>query len=368
MAGTPAHRTQTHGAAADARGAPQGSRRDGAFYPGSSDPTPTVLLVHPIAAVRSIAALAVLLLLSGLLALTSLSAAPAAAGPTPTDARTSTLRAAAVPPVAAPLPALRRTGTDRDGWATYRLGEGRVPDRLATGEGFRGDITWLQGGLVRKARFYVPRSARATAPLLVSLHGLSASLQSVEAQQHWSTLSFQQRFVLVWGAGYKGSWNAGPCCGAAARAHVDDLAYLDRLLQITGALHGIDRRRVSLAGFSNGAMLAYRYACGRPGRIAGILAVAGTSTARCVPRRPTAVLAVNGAKDPTVPLAGARFSRELRSPLPPVRNAPRQWAATGAAVRSVVLTRVAHTWPTRSGSGYDATGEGWRFLKTHPKP
>lgn len=264
-------------------------------------------------------------------------------------------------------PALRRSGTNGDGWAVYRLGVGRVPDRLRVGQGFRGEISWQQGGLARKARIYVPGSAPETAPLLVSLHGLGGSLRQVEAQQRWSTLAFQQEFVLVWGAGHEGSWNAGPCCGTAA-GRVDDLAYLDRLLQITGALHAIDRRRVHLAGYSNGAMLAYRYACGRPGRIAGVLAVAGTHTAPCTPTRATAVLAVHGRQDPTVPLKGIRYSTGLRSRLPAVDTGPRLWARTGAGVRMVVLPAYGHGWPTRHNGGYDATGEGWRFLKAHPKP
>jgi polyhydroxybutyrate depolymerase len=271
------------------------------------------------------------------------------------------------PAPAAEEPPMRRTGTTADGWATYRLGADRVPDRLPVGRGFRGEISWEQGGLVRKGRFYVPKSAAASAPLLVSLHGLGGSLRQVEAQQRWSTLAFQQELVVVWGAGHMGSWNAGPCCGNAA-GQVDDLAYLDRLLQVTGALQGIDRRRVHLAGYSNGGMLAYRYACGRPGRVAGILVVAGTHTAPCTPSGATAVLAVHGAQDPTVPLEGTRYSRELRSPLPPVRKAPRQWARTGAGVRTVVLPSFGHGWPTRSNGGYDATGEGWRFLAAHPKP
>lgn len=280
----------------------------------------------------------------------------------------SPLQAAAPVAQAAALdePAMQRTGS-RDSWAVYRVGEGRVPDRLPVGRGFRGEITWLQGGLERRARVYVPRSARASAPLLVSLHGLGGSLRQVEAQQRWSSIAYQQRLVVAWGAGHKGSWNAGPCCGAAARK-VDDLAYLDRLLQITGALQGIDRRRVHLAGYSNGGMLAYRYACGRPGRIAGVLVVAGTHTSPCTPSRATAVLSVHGAKDPTVPLGGTGYSRELRSPLPPVRSGVRQFARTGAGVRSVVLPSYAHGWPTRTSGGYDATGEGWRFLKAHPKP
>jgi poly(3-hydroxybutyrate) depolymerase len=264
-------------------------------------------------------------------------------------------------------PPMRRTGSTADGWATYRLADGRVPDRLPVGRGFRGEISWEQGGLARKGRFYVPKSAAATAPLLVSLHGLNMSLRQVEAQQRWSTLAYQQEFVLVWGAGHMSSWNAGPCCGNAA-GQVDDLAYLDRLLQVTGALQGVDARRVHLAGYSNGGMLAYRYACGRPGRIAGVLVVAGTHTAPCRPTRATAVLSVHGAEDRSVPLEGTRYSQELRSPLPPVREAPRQWARTGAGVRTVVLRSFGHGWPTRSSGGYDATGEGWRFLEAHPQP
>jgi hypothetical protein len=270
-------------------------------------------------------------------------------------------------PVPRPEPAMRRTGTNLDGWAVYRLGEGRVPDRLPVGNGFRGEITWLQGGIERKVRVYVPSSAPAVAPLLVSLHGLGATLRQVEVQQRWSALAFQQEITVAWGAGHRGSWNAGPCCGHAA-GRIDDLAYLDRLLQVVGALQGVDRRRVHLAGYSNGAMLAYRYACGRPGRIAGVLAVSGTHTAPCTPTQATAVLAVHGAQDPTVPLAGMRFSTELQSRLPAVSTGPRLWAATGAGVRTVVLPSFAHGWPTRHRGGYDATGEGWRFLEERPLP
>lgn len=325
-------------------------------------------------------ALALLLIVCGVAALLSVSGlAPAvSAAPVPTAGSVPPGSAAPVgqaAPVAqaelldlrAEEPAMRRTGTNSDGWAVYRLGNGRVPDRLRDGQTFRGEITWRQGGLERRARIYVPGTAPSLSPLLVSLHGLGASLRQAEAQQRWSKLAFQQEFVLVWGSGHRGSWNAGPCCGAAA-GRVDDLAYLDRLLQVVGALHGIDRRRVHLAGYSNGAMLAYRYACGRPGRIAGVLAVAGTHTAPCRPKRPTAVLAVHGAKDPTVPFSGTRYSRDLRSALPPVRTAPALWAGTGAGVRMVVLPSFAHGWPSRADGGYDATGEGWRFLKEHPKP
>jgi len=262
---------------------------------------------------------------------------------------------------------MRRTGTNDDGWATYRLGQGRVPDRLNPGAGFRGEISWLQDDLVRKARVFVPASAPREAPLLVSLHGLGTSLKKVEVQQRWSPLSKERGFVLVWAAGHRGSWNAGPCCGEASRQGVDDLAYLDRMLQVTGALHEVDRRRVFLAGFSNGAMMAYRYACGRPGRISGVLAVGGTHTAPCTPRKALAVMVVHGTDDPTVPLGGTAYSRSLRSSLPPARQAAGQWARQGSAVRTRIVQGGQHAWPT-TGTGFDTTGEGWRFFSEHPKP
>ena len=316
-------------------------------------------------------ALALLLLVCGVASFASLSgSAPSVAL---ASSATAPLQAAAPVVQAAQLDApavapLERVGTNGDGWAVYRLADGLLPERLPVGAGFRGEVVWQQGPLERRARIYVPRSAPASAPLLVSLHGLNSTLRQVEVQQRWSSIAFQQQLVVVWGAGHKGSWNAGPCCGAAGTARVDDLGYLDRLLQVVGALQGIDRRRVHLAGYSNGAMLAYRYACGRPGRIAGVLAVAGTHTAPCTPTRATAILSVHGAQDPTVPLAGTRFSDDLGSPLPPVRRAPQLWARTGAGVRSVVLPTYAHGWPTRHDGGYDTTGEGWRFLEGHPMP
>ncbi len=288
--------------------------------------------------------------------------------PAPQDSPAAEGRSAPEPAASPTSPPLRRLGTTADGWAAYRLESGRLPDRLATGATFRGDISWLQGGQIRKARVFVPASAGANAPLLISLHGLSTSLRKVEEQQRWSPLSKQQGFVLVWGAGYRASWNAGPCCGAAVTDKIDDLAYLDQLLAVVRALHGIDPRRIDLAGFSNGAMLAYRYACGRPGLIAGVLAVSGTLAAPCVPSNPTAVLAVHGALDPTVPLAGRSFSQELHSTLPPARRAADQWNSTGAGVRLVVLPNFAHGWPTLTNGGYDTTNEGWRFLRDHARP
>ena len=39
-----------------------------------------------------------------------------------------------------------------------------------------------------------------------------------------------ERAVVVLPAGYRRTWNAGGCCGAAGAAHVDDVTFLTRLV------------------------------------------------------------------------------------------------------------------------------------------
>lgn len=307
-----------------------------------------------------LATLLALLLLGGL---TAVGLAPAVAG-SAVDAHSAvTLPAPVLEPTSVPV--LRHLGSTPDGWPRYRLAPGTLPDRLPVGAGWHAEVSWVQDGRVRLARVDVPATAPAGAPLLVALHGLASGLALSERQQHWEQLALQQRAVLVEAAGWQASWNAGSCCGAAVRQGVDDMAYLDRVVQVVSALHAVDPRRVELAGFSNGAMMAYRYACGRPGRIAGVLAVAGTMTAPCVPRSPTAVLSVHGGDDPAVPLAGLAYSADLRSALPPSSRAPALWSRVGAAVRVVVLPQLGHAWP-HAADGFDATGRGWAFLAAHP--
>jgi pimeloyl-ACP methyl ester carboxylesterase len=272
-----------------------------------------------------------------------------------------------VEPPPPPPPPFVRTGTSADGIARYRLQPGELPPAVPVGVGWIGELEWVQGADLRRVRVYVPGSARALPPMVVSLHGLWNTIATAEKQQRWRHVGFSRGAVVAWAGGTGSSWNGSGCCGTAARRGVDDVAYLDRVRELVAALRPVDPRRTFLAGYSNGAMMAYRYACERPGAVAGLLAVAGTMTSPCRPTRATAVLSVHGALDRTVPLSGTAWSSFLGTRLPPARDAVRRYAAVGSAVRSVILPRGGHAWPTVMSGGYDATGQGWAFLMAHPR-
>lgn len=295
-------------------------------------------------------ALLVAVVASVLVALTCL---PAAASPEPVPA------AAATAP-----PALEVTGRTSDGWARYRLADDRLPPRALLGLGFRGEVHFLHDGRPRAVRLLVPPSARRPAPLLVALHGLYQTPATTEADQHWGALVRREGAVLAYGMGWQSSWNAGTCCGRSVEERVDDVGYLDRVRQIAGALVPLDPRRLYVTGFSNGAMMAYRYACERPGVVAGVLAVAGTVTADCRGRTDVAVLHVHGVLDRTVPLAGLRYSTALRTPLRPVS---RTAAMFGPTISARLLPGYGHGWPTLARGGYATTEAGWAFLSAHPR-
>ena len=97
----------------------------------------------------------------------------------------------------------------------------------------------------------------------------------VRSQGDWADTVVRRRFMLVTPSGILGSWNAGSCCGFAANNH-DDVGYLDALVDDISQRPDVDPERIYMAGFSNGGMMTYRYACADD-RIRGIASIAGTN-------------------------------------------------------------------------------------------
>lgn len=116
-------------------------------------------------------------------------------------------------------------------------------------------------------------------PLLIFLHGAGGSANQGMRQTNLTGLSDHAGFIAAFpeGLGPEGgqTWNAWGCCGYARDAKVDDVGYLAALIQRLKADLPVDQRRVYLVGFSNGGMLAHRFALERPGVAAAIAVVSG---------------------------------------------------------------------------------------------
>lgn len=175
-----------------------------------------------------------------------------------------------------------------------------VPDSAAVAS----SCTIQQGIVTRECAIVSPPGVGDgdRLPVVFLLHGFAEGPMDVRNQGDWAAAVVARRFHLVTPQGILGSWNAGSCCGFAANNH-DDVSYLDALVDDISARPDVDPDRIFMAGFSNGGMMAYRYAC-VDDRVRAIASVAGTRVADCDPPRPIPILHVHGTGDTTVPYQG----------------------------------------------------------------
>ena len=238
----------------------------------------------------------------------------------------------------------------------------------------------LRGGTWRGGRPAEPL------PLVVALHGGLATMQQMRELTGFDALADARGFLVAYPNGFMTTWNAGDCCGAAKIGGIDDVGFLTRLIdELTGA--GLaDPDRVHVTGFSNGAGMAYRLACERPGKVAAIGVVEGALVTPCRPDRPVSAMIVHGTADRSVPFdGGGRRDFNDGRPFPPVSEAVDFWrkigrlpepnkpvrgigtcSATGEGARGAEVTFCkieggTHRWPAGASRAL------WDFFADHPR-
>ncbi|GEM_PF-872857 len=151
-------------------------------------------------------------------------------------------------------------------------------------------------------------------PLVIFLHGAGGSARQAMRQTGLAELAERAGFIAAFPEGlaappgnagqsrqeYAGiqTWNAWMCCGYARDQKIDDVGFLSALIARLEAEFPVDPRRIHLAGFSNGAMLASRFALERPGVLASLASVAGYLPCdQEPPAEPLPVLLIHGNHD-----------------------------------------------------------------------
>ncbi|NES15126.1 MULTISPECIES: PHB depolymerase family esterase [Micromonospora] len=149
-------------------------------------------------------------------------------------------------------------------------------------------------------------------PLVVLLHGYGSSAAQQERYFNLTPESDRRGFLYAMPDGTidregKRFWNATEACCDDYRSGVDDVAYLERLLDTVESVYSVDTARVYLVGHSNGGFMAYQMACERSTRITAIVSLAGAvdnDTTLCTPQRPVSVLEIHGTADATIRFDG----------------------------------------------------------------
>lgn len=179
-------------------------------------------------------------------------------------------------------------------------------------------------------------------PAVVMLDGRGGTPWTAMKSTLWSAKSDAEDFVVLYPEALRlqphgpqhfldnpQMWNAGAGASDAERVGVDDAAFLRQVILDARARFALHPRRIFVAGFSNGAAMAYRMAMESSDLVAAIAPVAGhCRIAGAAPARPVPMVSLFGKRDPLSPFEGGPVDLPWgqREDRPPARRSVVDWA------------------------------------------
>lgn len=158
-----------------------------------------------------------------------------------------------------------------------------------------------------------PRPSSDPVPLVLDLHGYGGCGSYQACDSGWREVADSHGAVVVWALGLPDatgspSWNAagGPPYGSDNKHPVDDMGFLRALTAAVVSNHSdlVDAARVYAAGYSNGCMMAQRFALEASNLVVGVGCSSGNLLAPPADApaaySPVPVLLVHGTDDSTV--------------------------------------------------------------------
>lgn len=163
---------------------------------------------------------------------------------------------------------------------------------------------------------------------IIVLHGGGGNANQIEKSTHFTELALPLGYTVVYPNGTSKfdksvlgnkllTWNAIHCCGYAKDNKVNDIGFIDNLIDELRTQHEIEK--IYIAGMSNGAMMSYQAAIQLNGKIDAIAPVVGNIfiDQKELPKNQISVIIINGMKDFSIPYNGGltqgKFSRSWDS-------------------------------------------------------
>ena len=170
--------------------------------------------------------------------------------------------------------------------------------------------------LEREYILYIPSSynGEESVPLVLNLHGYTSNAGEQMVYSNLIEVADTANFLLVHPMGTINEFNE-PFWNSWQLSDVDDIGFLNSLIDFLGNEYNIDLDRVYSTGFSNGGYMSYTLACELSDKIAAIASVTGSMYINqpilCNPERPIPVMQIHGTMDLTVPYIGSNTSESI---------------------------------------------------------
>ncbi|MDX2161068.1 MAG: alpha/beta fold hydrolase [bacterium] len=254
--------------------------------------------------------------------------------------------------------------------------------------------------------------------LLLVLHGAGGTGENMVSLTDFYDLTTTEPFIAVFPDGLNGVWNDGRAGDPRIDSTVDDVSFLNGLIETMRDALNIDPARVYVTGYSMGGFMGMRLACRVPDKIAALATVAATLPQYLLEEcggaepppglRPLPFLLVHGTNDVVVPWIGVitRSGSGYLSALDTVNHYAARNQCTGggriedtddvdaddgtrvlietyenctddAEVGLIGVYRGGHTWPGHPFRGFsqlgltsldiDATRVIWAFFNRHTR-
>lgn len=228
--------------------------------------------------------------------------------------------------------------------------------------------------MARHYIFYLPgrRDSLQRLPLVIMLHGGGGTAAGTISETGWSTLADKKGFAVAYPdatppdrtkpAKFRGNsqtWNDGSDRFGWEKQRINDVAFIRALIEDIVSRFPVDRKRIYVTGFSNGASMTFRVGAELSDCVAAIAPVAGACWLKDIQlKRAVPMCYITGTDDPLNPLKGGRLRFGLGGrDKPPVQNSIDRWVkAISAPVQPAStcttngVTKITYG-PGRNGSG-----------------
>lgn len=202
------------------------------------------------------------------------------------------------------------------------------------------------------------RSTASKRPLVIILHGSGASAAQVLGMAFppsplsvWLEIAEREQLVVIAPNGNfqpgKRAWNDG-FADIASNPTVDDVGFIDAIIDRAIAEDSVDPERVYVIGVSKGGMLAYRIAAELAPRLAAFSAVLASMPVRAAyaaPTIPVSALIVGGTADPFMPYAGGKspYTLWFMAPIMGIEPTAGLWRKLAALPEAPSMVRIGTT-------------------------